>query len=64
MGMAAGAAELALEKTGQSPGQIASNIATEGTFSKMGLDLLRQEQAFEPWQQACELLKQKLAGED
>lgn len=63
MGMAAGAAELALVKTEQSPGQIASSIATEGTFSKMGLDLLRQEQAFEPWQQACELLKRQLAGD-
>ena len=64
MGMASGAAELALARPGQSPGKIASSIATEGTFSKMGLDLLQQEQAFEPWQQACELLKRQLAGND
>ena len=63
MGMAKGAAELALEKPDQSPGQIATRIATEGTFSKMGLDLLKQEQAFAPWQQACELLQRQLAGD-
>ena len=62
MGMASGAAALALAKSDQSPGEIASSIATEGTFSKMGLDLLEQERAFEPWQEACVLLKRQLAG--
>ena len=62
MGMAKGAAALALEKSEFTPGQIAEQIATDGTFSKMGLDLLRQEQAFEPWHHACKLLEEKLAA--
>jgi len=61
MGMAKGAAELALAKRAQSPGEIATAIATEGTFSKLGLDLLAERQAFEPWREACKLLEQKLS---
>ena len=61
MGMAKGAADLALADKTRSPGEIADGIATEGTFSKLGLDLLRQRGAFEPWREACELLKEKLA---
>jgi len=64
MGMAKGAAELALANQDQSPGEIATGIATEGTFSKLGLDLLKQRQAFEPWGEACQLLEQQLAGDD
>jgi pyrroline-5-carboxylate reductase len=64
MGMARGAAELALSKADCSPGEIATSIATDGTYSKLGLDLLQQQSAFEPWQQACELLQQKLAADD
>ena len=64
MGMARGAAELALSKADSSPGEIATSIATDGTYSKLGLDLLQQQSAFEPWQQACELLQQKLAADD
>jgi len=64
MGMARGAAELALSKADSSPGEIATSIATDGTYSKLGLDLLQQQSAFEPWQQACELLQQKLAKDD
>jgi pyrroline-5-carboxylate reductase len=64
MGMARGAAELALANPQQSPGEIAEAIATEGTFSKLGLDLLRQQQAFEPWREACHLLERKLAAID
>jgi pyrroline-5-carboxylate reductase len=64
MGMARGAAELALSKADSSPGAIATSIATDGTYSKLGLDLLQQQSAFEPWQQACELLQQKLAAND
>ncbi len=60
MGMARGAAELALAKSDTAPGDIAAAIATEGTYSKLGLDLLQQQAAFEPWQEACELLQQKL----
>ena len=64
MGMARGAAELALSKADISPGEIATSIATDGTYSKLGLDLLQQQSAFEPWQQACALLQQKLAADD
>lgn len=55
LGMANGAASLAQHKTA-SPGEIAEAIASEGTFSKQGLDLLKQQQAFAPWDQACQLL--------
>ena len=63
-GMAKGAAELALENAHRSPGEIAAGIATEGTFSRQGLDLLRQRKAFPPWREACELLGKQLAADD
>ncbi len=62
MGMAKGAAELALASKEISPAEIASGIATEGTFSKLGLDLLEQQAAFEPWREACKLLQKQLAA--
>jgi pyrroline-5-carboxylate reductase len=62
MGMARGAAELALAKTETTPAEIAAGIATEGTFSRLGLDLLRQNRAFEPWSEACELLQKQLTA--
>ena len=64
MGMAKGAAELALASKETSPAEIASGIATEGTFSKLGLDLLKQQAAFEPWREACKLLQKQLAAND
>lgn len=64
MGMAKGAAELALANIEISPGKIANDIATEGTFSKLGLDLLEQQAAFEPWRDACKLLQKQLAAND
>jgi pyrroline-5-carboxylate reductase len=64
MGMARGAAELALAKADTSPGDIANSIATDGTFSKLGLDVLQRQAAFPPWREACELLQQKLATND
>jgi pyrroline-5-carboxylate reductase len=64
MGMAAGAAQLALAREDMTPGEIAESIATEGTFSKLGLDLLKNRNAFEPWHDACKLLEQKLADND
>ena len=64
MGMAKGAAELALANKDIPPGEIAGNIATEGTFSKLGLDLLEAKAAFEPWREACELLQKQLAVND
>jgi len=63
MGMARGAAELALARADVPPADIAESIATDGTFSKLGLDLLQQQEAFEPWQQACELLQKQLADD-
>jgi pyrroline-5-carboxylate reductase len=60
LGMAKGAASLALLNKSQTPGEIASYIATEGTYSKLGLDHLNNNNAFEPWQQACQLLIDKL----
>ena len=64
MGMAKGAAQLALAKSDQGPGEIAQSIATDGTFSRLGLDLLQQQGAFEPWREACELLQERLAADD
>jgi len=61
MGMAKGAAELALANKDIPPGEIASNIATEGTFSRLGLDLLEESAAFKPWREACELLQKQLS---
>ena len=63
MGMAKGAAELALASHATTPGEIARSIATEGTFSKLGLDLLENEAAFEPWREACRLLQKQLAAD-
>jgi pyrroline-5-carboxylate reductase len=62
LGMAQGAARLALTESGSSPRQIAAAIATDGTYSKLGLDLLEDREAFAPWHEACELLAQKLAA--
>jgi len=63
LGMAKGAAELALASADK-PGEIAEGVATEGTFSKLGLDLLKNEKAFEPWRDACKLLEKRLAESD
>lgn len=59
LGMAKGAASLALQDKARSPGEIAKAIAYDGTFSKLGLDLLKDRDAFEPWQKACQLLNNK-----
>ncbi len=60
LGMAKGAASLALQDKSRTPGEIATYIATEGTYSKLGLDLLKNQAAFEPWRQACQLLIDRL----
>ena len=62
LGMARGAAELALSRPAQTPGEIAAAIATEGTYSRLGLDRLESEQAFDAWRDACELLRERLDG--
>lgn len=60
LGMARGAASLSLQENQPSPDRIAEAIATEGTFSKLGLDILKQEAAFDPWRKACETLQSRL----
>ncbi len=62
LGMARGAAELALARSDQTPGEIAAQIATDGTFSRLGLDRLERERAFDAWREACELLRERLEG--
>ena len=59
LGMAKGAASLALQKT-ETSGEIAEAIATEGTFSKLALDTLKEREAFAPWDKACKLLMTRL----
>ena len=60
LGMAKGAASLALADKSRTPREIATDIATEGTYSKLGLDLLKDRAAFKPWNDACQLLIEKL----
>jgi len=60
LGMAKGAASLALQDKSRTPGEIATNIATEGSYSRLGLDLLNDQAAFKPWHDACQLLIDKL----
>ena len=62
--MAEGAARMARSERQATPGEIADAIATDGTFSRQGLDLLFRDEAFGPWQAACELLRKQLARED
>ena len=59
-GMAKGAASLAMHEKSSTPGDIANRIATEGTYSKLGLDVLKKQDAFQPWQNACQLLAKRL----
>lgn len=61
LGMASGAARLSLQEKQPDPSEIAEIIATEGTFSKLGLDILKQDKAFEPWRKACEELQSRLS---
>lgn len=62
LGMAKGAASLAIQDKNHNPGEIAEAIATEGTFSKIGLDILKKEAAFKPWLNACHELKSRLGA--
>ncbi|MFT5659039.1 MAG: pyrroline-5-carboxylate reductase, partial [Gammaproteobacteria bacterium] len=64
LGMAIGAASLASHDKSSSPADIAARIATDGTYSKLGLDLLKERGAFQPWQAACQLLKKKLVEDN
>jgi pyrroline-5-carboxylate reductase len=64
LGMAKAAASLALQDKTRTPGEMAKYIATEGTYSRFGLDLLNQQNAFKPWHDACQLLIDKLKQND
>jgi len=64
LGMANGATNLALRDKSRTPGEIANYIATEGTYSRLGLDLLKDKQAFDPWREACQLLLDRLNQPD
>ena len=39
---------------------ISDSIATDGTYTKLGLDLLQQRGAFEPWSEACDRVEAAL----
>jgi len=49
-----------LKQEDQSLTEILEGIATEGTFTKRGLDIMEQTDAFNAWDQACDDIKQQL----
>ncbi|MEH6825307.1 MAG: NAD(P)-binding domain-containing protein [Motiliproteus sp.] len=55
-----GATGLALARPELALGVISDSIATEGTFTKLGLDLLQAQDSFGSWQQACERVAKAL----
>ena len=61
LGMAKGAASLALQPDQNSPGEIANAIATDGTYSRLGLDILQEGGAYDPWHKACAELAKRMA---
>ena len=56
-----GAVALANAKPEQSFDAISDSIATDGTYTKLGLDLLQERRAFEPWIEACSMVKVALS---
>lgn len=59
-GMAEGAARVASHAAGRSARAIAAEIASEGSFTLLGLTHLREKGGLTAWHQACELLRQRL----
>ncbi len=55
-----GAAALASSKPEQTLKHLSDSIATEGTYTKLGLDLLEMQQAFNPWIDACSNVEKAL----
>lgn len=55
-----GATTLASARPELPLGEISASIATEGTFTKTGLDLLREKKAMESWKEACEVIQKAL----
>ncbi len=61
LGMAEGAARVAAE-TGRKPDEITAQIASPGSFTRLGLEHLEDRGAFAPWEEAFGLLMEKLRG--
>lgn len=59
-GMAEGAARVAGQSSERSARAIAAEIASEGSFTLLGLTHLREKGGLSAWPQACELLTQRL----
>ncbi len=59
-GMAEGAARVASHAGKLSARAIAAEIASEGSFTRLGLTHLRENGGLSAWQQACEMLTQRL----
>ena len=55
-----GAVALAIARPERGLGAISDSIATDGTYTKLGLDLLQQRGAFEPWSEACDAVEAAL----
>ncbi|MBV1788646.1 NAD(P)-binding domain-containing protein [Marinobacterium sp. D7] len=55
-----GAADLAAAKPALSLRAICDSIATDGTFTRLGLNTLEKQKAFQPWQEACQQVKDAL----
>jgi len=59
-----GAAHYALGRPQQSLSELTDEIATEGTYSKLGLDQLEAGGAFTQWSDTLDMIKQKLDASD
>lgn len=59
LGMAEGAARIAGERP-EGPAAIADVIASPGTFTRLGLDVLEDRHAFAPWEEAMRTLMREL----
>lgn len=57
-----GAAALASAKPQESLSAISDSIATDGTYTKLGLDILHERRALEPWIDACAAVESALRG--
>lgn len=63
LGMARGAAEVALLRTEEPLDVTAKTIASEGSFTRLGLDHLEERQAFVSWREAFQKVYKALKGE-
>ncbi|TCK04215.1 NAD(P)-binding domain-containing protein [Marinobacterium mangrovicola] len=57
-----GATALASARPDLPLSEISASIATEGTFTKTGLDLLADRHAIAPWKEACEAIQKALSA--